>query len=196
MDQLESERERIRAELATAGEQADAGMRRCIWNDGDELVEAVGHILEDLGFAVRPMDAETAPGEPKREDLRLTLADLHGWEAIAEVKGYPNGTKTSDSRQIREHRDRYRDEEGRFPDLTLWVANPYRFMDPASRPTPDSNVNDTATGIGAVHVLTIDLYRLWMLVKSGNLPAAQAAQQLVDASEGAWVSPMVEPGLP
>ena len=193
-NQLEIEREQVKAELASASEQADIGIRRCIWDDGDGLVDAVAQILEDLGFVVRLMDPEKEQGEPKREDLRLTHADLGDWEAMAEVKGYTNGTKTSDSRQIREHRDRYREVEGQLPDLTLWISNTYRLMDPSSRPAPDRNVDDAAAGIGATHVLTTELYRLWMLVKSGDLEPAQAVQQLASAAEGLWSLSGVDPG--
>ena len=104
-------------------EEADAGIRRCIWADGDDLVVAVGDILKSLGFVVCHMDAEQEQGKPKREDLRLTLADCPGWEAIAEVKGYTKGTRTNDSRQIREYRERYIKEKKSSPDLTLWIAN-------------------------------------------------------------------------
>lgn len=196
IDQLKIEREQVRVELASANEQAEVGIRRCIWEGGDELVSAVAQILEDLGFTVRHMDPEKEQGEPKREDLRITHADLDDWEAIVEVKGYSNGTKTSDSRQIREHRDRYREEEGHLPDLTLWVSNTYRFMDPSSRPTPDRNVDEAAAGIGATHILTTDLYRLWVVVASGDLEPAQAVQQLTSATEGLWSLPEVEPGTP
>ena len=197
INQLEIEREQVKTELASASEQADIGIRRCIWDDGEELVDAVAQILQDLGFVVRHMDPEKEQGEPKREDLRLTHADLDDWEAMAEVKGYPNGTKTSDSRQIREHRDRYREEEGQLPDLTLWISNTYRLMDASSRPAPDRNVDDAAAGIGATHVLTTDLYRLWMLVKSGDLEPPQAAQQLAGAAEGLWSPSGVNPeGMP
>ena len=94
---------------------------------------------------VRFMDAEREDREPKREDLRLTLAGRHGWEAIAEVKGYSGGTKTSDSRQIREYRDRYFSEEQRIPDRTWWIANTYRTIDPSNRPTPDSRENESGS---------------------------------------------------
>ena len=92
---LEAERERIEVDLDAAGEEADAGIRRCIWDDGDNLVASVGDILKGLGFAVRDMDAEQEQGKPKREDLRLTLDDRPEWEAIAEVKGYTKGTRTN-----------------------------------------------------------------------------------------------------
>ena len=173
-------------DLAAASDRADAGMRRAIWADGDDLVSAVGDILTELGFDVRHMDAEQEEGKPKREDLRLTLAERSGWKALAEVKGYTGGTRTKDARQIREHRERYFTEKGRPPDLTLWIANPHRRIDPSSRTPPDSNVGESAANIGAVHVLATDLYKLWTLAATGRLEKAQAVQQLIDATPGLW----------
>lgn len=183
---LQAKQEELTNDLAAASERADAGIRRALWADGDDLVAAVAEILTGLGFTVRHMDTERQEGAPRREDLRLTLAKSSGWEALAEVKGYTRGTKTNDARQIREHRDHYLKEEGRSPDLTLWVANPHRDMDPSSRTPPDSNVGESAANIGAVHVLATDLYRLWTLVAAGRLEETQAVQQLIDATPGLW----------
>ena len=126
IEHLQVERERLAAELASATENADAGMRRVLWAGGDELVSGVRDILTHLGFVVRDMDSELAPGAARGEDFRLTIQDRPGWEAIVEVKGYAKGTKTNDARQIREQRDRYIAKNHRQPDLTLWVANPHR----------------------------------------------------------------------
>ena len=186
VEHLEAERERIENDLDVASKEADAGIRRCIWVDGDDLVAAVGNILEELGFVVRHMDAERQQNEPKREDLRLTLDDRPEWEAIAEVKGYTKGTRTNDVRQIREHRDRYIGEEKSPPDLTLWIANTHRDIDPSSRPVPDSNVGEAAANIGAVHVLATDLYKLWTFVAANRLEKAQAVQLLIRADPGRW----------
>ena len=189
VERLVAERERIEGDLNAASEEADAGIRRCIWADGDDLVASVGDILEKLGFVVRHMDAGLQQGKPKREDLRFTLADRPEWEAIAEVKGYPKSTKTNDSRQIREQRERYIGKKKSPPDLTLWIVNTHRAMDSSSRPAPDSNVGEAADNIGAVHVLTTDLYRLWALVAAGSLKKTQAVQQLIDAAPGLWSPP-------
>ena len=149
--------------------------------------------LRGSASSLRDMDAEKLRGEPKREDLRLTLPSRSGWEAIAEVKGYSNGTRTSDTRQIREHRDHYITQQGRPPDLTLWVANPYRSIaDPADRPAPDNHVGESAANIEAVHVSATDLYRLWSLVQTDRLGREEALQHLIDASPGLWSLPEPE----
>ena len=194
VDQLKAEGEQIVGDLVVASANADAGIRKCIWADGEDLVMAVGRILTDLGFDVGYMDAEQEEGKPKREDLRLALADRTGWEAIVEIKGYTRGTKTNDARQIREHRERYIGENGTPPDLTLWIANTHRTIeDPSSRPVPDRNVGEAAESIGAVHVLTTDLYRLWTLVVAGELQKAQAIQRLTNAVPGLWTHPATGP---
>lgn len=186
IEQLMRERESCESELHAAGVSADANQRRAIWDDGESLQAAVVDILRELGFDVREMDAFTPPGQPKREDLRLKHLDWVDWEAIVEVKGYSNGTKTGDARQLREYRDRYIREEHRPPDLTLWIANPYRGQEPSSRPEPDANVHTTAETIDAVHVLATDLYRLWVLVVSDQVEPSVAADALRNAIPGLW----------
>lgn len=194
LDRLQSERARVQDELATEGEKADAGIRRALWADGDELVAAVGELLSELGFVVRDMDAEREDGEAKREDLRLTLPSASGWEAIVEVKGYTSGTRTNDARQIRQHRERCQAETARLPDLTLWLANPFRTMDPSSRPVPDRNVHEAAENVGAVHALATDLYTQWARVAAGELEAEAVVQSLMDAEPGLWTAPDAHSG--
>ena len=194
IERLSDEQFQLQTELAAEVERADRGIRRSLWADGDELVSAVRDILGDIGFEVRDMDAELSPGESRREDLRLTLQGVPGWEAMVEVKGYPSSTKTNDARQIREHRDRYIREESRPPDLTVWLSNPYRTTEPSSRPTPDQNVKDAAENVGALHVLATDIYRQWALVAVGSLDAKSVIQSLVDAELGLWTPPAIDPG--
>ena len=186
LKRLANERDQFQQHLTTEGESANRGIRRILWADGEDLVAASQDILADLGFAVRNVDAELKQGEPKREDLRLTLQHVPDWEAIVEVKGYPRGTRTNDARQLREHRERYNREEGRRPDLTVWLSNPYRTMDPSSRPPPDPNVNANADIVGAVHVLASDLYRQWALVAAGSLDSETVVQSLQNADPGLW----------
>ena len=185
----EAERRKLEVELAAESEKAETGIRRAIWADGDDLESAVEEILSDLGFTVENMDAGVDQGDPKREDLRLTTASNPGWEAIVEVKGYTSGIKTNDAQQVRKHRDRYNSENRKPPDLTLWVVNPHRNDDPDSRPAPDGNAETSAALVGAVCVQTTDLYKLWMRVAHEEMPAADAAQRLIDAEPGLWSLP-------
>ena len=189
LERIRDARDQLKMELAAEGERADQGPRRALWADGDDLTDAASGLLTALGFDVRDMDAELEEGESKREDLRLTIHGVPGWEAIVEVKGYTRGTRTTDSRQIREYRDRYIEEEGRPPDLTVWLANPFRSRDPSSRPAPDQNVMEFAEAIDTVHVLASDLYRQWVLVTVSSLDAETVIKSLVDAEPGLWTPP-------
>ncbi len=183
---LNAEHEQLQAKLEQESEKADKGIRQAIFGDGDDLVAAVSRIFSDLGFGVRDMDADLEPNESRREDLRLTHPNLPGWEAIVEVKGYTNGTRTNGARQVREHRDKYIVENGRPPDLTMWVTNPFRQMDPSSRTRPGSNVEEAARNVEAVHVLSADLYKHWADVKAGDRNEQAVMEELVAASPGLW----------
>ncbi len=195
IERLSDERDQLQRELVDEGVRADRGPRRALWSDGDELTAAVSSLLAYLGFQVRDMDAGLEQGEPKREDLRLTLQDNLRWEAIVEVKGYSRGTRRNDSRQIREHRERYLREKGRAPDLTVWISNPFREIDPSSRPGPSQDISEAADIVGAVCVLASDLYRQWVLVKAGKLDAKTVVQSLKSAEPGLWTPQVAGSGL-
>ena len=186
IERLEDQRQGVEQELARASQTADATIRRAIWQAGDDLVDAVSEILEDIGFTVERMDEAKQPHEAKYEDLRLTLAALPDWAAIVEVKGYTKGIRTNDAKQVRMHKERYIAETRREPDLTLWLANPFRELDPSDRPQPDSNVDSTSEVIGAVCLLTTDLYQLWRIVRQGDRKPDEIAQQLAEARPGLW----------
>ena len=194
VERLQIKQECLQAELVQLGEEADRGIRRIIWADGDDLVESVRKVLSDLGFDVQDMDSAVEPGQPKREDFRLTHDQHTNWEAIVEVKGYMKGTRTNDARQIREHRERYIVEEGKRPDLTLWIANPYRTTDPSTRPAPDGNVREAARLIGAVYLLASDLYQQWVLVAEGSRHTSDVVKGLLGSDPGQWTpSPNSDP---
>ena len=110
------------------------------------------------------------------------------------MKGYTAGTRTNDALQIRRFRERYILEEGRLPDLTLWIANPHRTADPALRPRPDSNVRDAAQSVDAVYVEVPDLLRQWLRVERGELDAGVLIEGLMTAKPGLWVPPAL-PGI-
>ena len=188
IQRLSDERDQLQSKLADESEKEDLGIRRILWADGDDLVAATEKVLSDLGFKVRNMDGGVSQGEPKREDLRLTLQDRPGWQAIVEVKGYAKGTKTNDALQIRQHRERYIAAERQSPDLTLWLANPFRRTeDPSLRPKPDENVKKAAALVGAVYVLASELYRQWALVAANRLEAETVVQSLINSGPGLWV---------
>ena len=186
IERLNDDRTRAKAQLARAGKTADATVRRAITEYGEELVDAVSEILGEIGFIVERMDDAIKPNEARREDLRLTLTGRPDWEAIVEVKGYAKGIKTIDASKVRMHRDRYIADARRHPDLTMWLVNPFREMDPSVRPAPDQHVDQAAKIVGAACVLTTDLYQQWKLFKEGQCEASEIVQRLVGAEPGLW----------
>ena len=179
--QLEGELEQLEADLKSETRTADTGIRGVLWADGDDLEAGVGELLTRCGFKVEYMDAQFERQDNRCEDLRLTVDDRPGWEAIVEVKGYVKGTQGGDTRQIREQRENYaREKKGKFSDSTLWIANPFRLRDPSNRPAPDRQATEAAQNIGATYVAVPDLYRLWSLVAKGSLSPSDARRQLLE----------------
>ena len=102
IDRLREERNRAETELAAATERADTGKRRCIWADGSDLVEAVKEILEELGFAVRDMDARDRAGStqtrrPAPHDPRPQRMGGHS-RSQGLSRGYQDKRRTSNPR--------------------------------------------------------------------------------------------------
>lgn len=186
---LSRQLDELKAQQHQEAEIANKGKRRILWADGDELKEVASEILAQFGFIVRDMDSELAAGEPKREDLRLIRPGYSDWEAIVEVKGYTGGAKLNDSHQIRQHREDYIASRGGPPQLTLWLANTFRTMDPSGRPPPDGNVRNRSEAIGVVFAHATDLFRQWVRVAACEIDAEVVTQSLVDAKPGVWFLP-------
>ena len=67
-----------------------------LWAGGEDLEAGVGELLTRCGFKVEYMDAQFESKNARCEDLRLTVDDRPGWEAIVEVKGYVKGAQGGD----------------------------------------------------------------------------------------------------
>ncbi|WP_419933261.1 hypothetical protein [Candidatus Poriferisodalis sp.] len=191
IERMRRNRERLKDEMRVEAERAEAGVVRALWSDGDDLVEAVEELLAGIGFQVRNMDKEKSPSDANREDLRLTVPGDDTWEAIVEVKGYPNDTKSSDARQLREYRDLYREENERFPDLTLWITNPHRRRDPSTRPSPNPALDEVARVAETVHIRTVDLFPIWRDVAEDRMESMDAIRLIQSARPGTWISPAI-----
>lgn len=189
IEQLEGRRRRFDVEMRAAAGRAETGILRALHNDGNELAEAVEELLSGIGFRVRNMDKEKSLEDSYREDLRLTVPGDDTWEAIVEVKGYSNDTRSSDARKVREYRDLYRDENGRFPDLTLWVTNPHRRRDPSSRPSPNPALDEVTRVAETVLIQTVDLFPIWRDVVEGRVESQDAIGLIQSAQPGTWTRP-------
>ena len=164
LKELESEDARLRMDLVAARVEGNAGPRRILTSQDDELASAVAQVLRDLGFDVREMDKEIPPGKSKREDLRLALGSKPGWEGIVEVKGYAkSGGKMTDIMQLEKHAAHYAVQNHRLPDKRLYVVNGEfeTAATPSLRRLPfsDEDLAPFATD-GGLALTTAELFRL------------------------------------
>lgn len=163
--ELKGEQDQVEEQLAEARRAADGFERAILTTKGTELVVAVSRMLNELGFEVRDMDAEKQPGEPKREDLRLTHPFRPGWVALVEVKGSATRSTGNDfARQINRAANRYRDEANKWPDLKLVIHNGEFSLPPGHRHRPFETApaeREEHAADGLLVIGTEDLFRLY-----------------------------------
>lgn len=186
IERLRAERDGLTSELRTSLDSPPDGPKRLLTSDGEDLVAATVEVFNQLGFDVRDMDGETENGQPKREDLRVTIQSNDEWIAIVEVKGYGKGAKVGDLRQIRSHRDNFISETHKPPNATWWVMNENRLItDPSLRPPLGADVDDQCRLVETTAIRTTILFRLWREVVAGNVDAAEARLRLTNLEPGA-----------
>lgn len=182
--ELDEQIDEVRAHLAATSAKAEAGWRRLLTAQGDELVDVVSAALEHLGFEVKPMDPEADPNN-RLEDLRLTDRDDDQWEALVEVRGYKGGAQLSDLARVTRFVRRYRDETDRWPPAVWYVVNQLAGRDPEARQpvlsSQPAELEEWADANGGLAVDTTDLFRLVVAVDEGKVSASEARQQLRDA---------------
>jgi hypothetical protein len=185
LEELASDEARLRQDLLAARSDGNAGPRRILTSQNDELVSAVAQVLRDLGFAAREMDKGLPPEASKREDLRLGLRSKAGWEGIVEVKGYAkSGGKMSDIAQLANHAAHYAVEKGRLPDKRLYIVNGEfdTTATPSMRKLPFSD-EDLApfASDGGLALMTAELFRLY---RDRESMGTEAVQRLLVESSG------------
>jgi len=177
---VEKRLEPLRAHLDAERAKGDAGPRRLITGKDDPLVDAVFEVLTDLGFDVENMDKIHPKGD-RREDLRIRFGD---YEAIAEVKGTVRGASSSRLLQLGNHATRYAVETQRAPSGRWYIVNPQIDRDPADREEPLCSKPEEVTVFGegpGIVLWTLDLFKLWRRVVSGQISPENARRLLMDA---------------
>lgn len=181
--EAEADRARFETDLAKARADAEEGLRLLLTSDGDELSNAVRDALLSLGFEVDDMDSKR---DEKLEDLRVRDPDAPGWEALVEVKGYRGAARTSDLQKIGRFRDRYRDEEDRWPDSCWYVVNQMRGQDPRGRPpilgTNESDLAIFAETRSGLAMDTTTLFRMTIDVAAGLVDPGDVRRQLREST--------------
>ncbi len=172
---------------------ADAGIRRLLTAQGDELATAVAETLRQLCFAVEDVDDAVAatPGSPKVEDLRVSDADDSSWTNITEVKGYAGGAKLSDIQKLGRYAALYLQRAGALPGSRWYVVNQFMNDDPDGRQRPLVGADEDVTVFaedGGLVIDTRDLFRLLNRVAGGQMTAAEA-RMLLRGSVGIFQLP-------
>lgn len=182
VEELRAELRDLQAALQAEGELAEDRERAVLWRDGDDLEEAVATLLGDLGFAVRLLDREIPPGQPRREDYHITLDGKPEWVVIGECKGYTKGARANDLAEINKHVKAFVREQRREPDRVWWVINDHRNEDPSGRALALQGHRDRPVNFDVVAVPTRDLFRLWRDVAL-HLTTQEVAQQTLMSCE-------------
>lgn len=131
-NQFEERSRRILGNLAEQRSIGDRMQRALLTEQGDALVAAIASTLQHLGFSVEIVD--NSGRSAKVEDLRVTDPDVHGWQALVEVKGYVRGgARAGDLLQIGKFQSLFAVEKGRLPDRSWYVVNHSLNEDPNLR---------------------------------------------------------------
>lgn len=182
------------AALAAAQARHDNEERILLTGQGDNLVQAVHAVLLRLGFGVIDVDKKRAAEDaengrrvprPKMEDLRVSEPGS-SWVALAEVKGYVGGGKTSDFQKIGRFVSNFQAQnDNALPDATWYVVNQFLDTPPHARPQlmvhQAEDVEVFAETVGGVLVDTRDLFVLDRVVAAGELSQAEARARLMAA---------------
>lgn len=185
LQQFRAREQALMAELAAASQEADAGPRRLLTGDGDDLVDAVLESLQDLGFRVRDMDDHhDEKTGAKLEDLRVDDPSDPEWHCLAEVKGYKKGAKVNDVSQVTGRPTAaYTKETSNFPSTVWHIVNAWREKPPSTRPIAIPNEDDLQplTDAGGALIDSRDLFEAWRDVRAGKLGAEVVRESLRSA---------------
>ncbi|WP_147447099.1 hypothetical protein [Corallococcus sp. CA054B] len=178
-----TEEQILRTQLNEERQKADAGERRLLTAQDEELVAAVKDAFAEFGFDTQNMD-EVFPSNDRREDLRISLPGTPKWIAICEVKGYFKGAKISDLLKISRFQKRFIMETGAPPNQSLYIVNHYLQDPPSTRGAPLSNnaeeIKAFAEDDGVV-ISTADIYQLLTEFRSNQITKEQIRSMIQQA---------------
>lgn len=118
-------------------------IRKLLTTQGNELVDIIASCLSEIGFIVHKIDDQVTEGQPRREDLRLSLPQSD-WEAIVEVRGYAKSSgTTADLLRLNRFNEFYFKEKNKFPDKRIYIVNGQIELPPNNRNLPfESSIED------------------------------------------------------
>lgn len=164
----------IAADLDVTRQRANQYERALLTADGDDLVDAVGCALAELGFHVVDMDQYWPDGQ-RKEDLRLLDGDAPGWVGLAEVKGFTSGIKEIGFTALVRWGQFYVQETGQLPSASWYVANGFRRDDPSTRPEPYVGRDDALDVVEEASGLVLDTRAIFDLLRITREDPSQRA---------------------
>jgi len=175
--------------LAKLCHAVNKGRRRLLISQGDDLVEEVSIVFEELGFEVDDVDDSVEPGKPKREDLRLKISteELQNWEAIVEVRGFTKSAgTTADLQRLSRFAQLYLKENGRLPSKRIYVVNGQTDLPPQQRQEVLSSAEEDILVFGeddGLVISSIDLFKAMNLIN--QLGKSEILASIIDQC-GRW----------
>lgn len=174
-------------ELSELSISVNAGRRRLLTAQGDELVAEVIYAFQEFGYVVQNVDEILAPESPRREDLRLTDPDLGDWEAIVEVRGYTRSAgKIADLSRLARFANLYYAEKNNIPNKRIYVVNGQTELLPSQRQEPFESSNEDIDVFGeqdGIVISTIDLFRV---AKHLDKIGVEEIKRTIRETEGRW----------
>jgi hypothetical protein len=182
----------VRRRLAAARHAADRYERGLLTVQGNELPALVARALAELGFEVTEVDATVDDKAQLLEDVQIRDPDQPTWVALAEVRGYGGGAKTSDFQRIARFAHRYEKVTGDAPSARWYIVNHLLDRDPAFRSPILAGQEEDVAAFAEDHGLAIDtrqLFKLIMAVRANRADPLQVRQHLRDATGVARLPP-------
>jgi hypothetical protein len=172
------------SEVIRLNADAEATLENYSWlmglliSKGDDFTSDAAQALRFLGFEVEEVDATLAPGQAKREDLRIS-DKATGYFAIGEAKTTKRGASEGFITDVQNHQGRYsREYQVAIPNAMLLV-NHSLSLDPAHRAAhfyqnPDLDARCEAQGITAVD--SAALFEACQAVLQGSVEKKQVRE--------------------
>lgn len=189
IQKINNEIQETHEKLELAKKQANDGMRRLITEQGDLLVEEVANVFEEMGFSVSKMDSIIESGNPKKEDLRLSIPNENStsWDAIVEVRGYTKSSfQTSDITRISRFAMLYLKDKEKLPDKRIYVVNGQIDLQPPFRERPFASAKDDLEEFSKDNGLVIWTVELFRAIKTLDENTKEAFRESIIHSTGYW----------
>lgn len=191
LEEFDSRIADLEASLSKSNREANENERHLITSQGQDLVDEVACCFRKMGFGVVDVDATLDPNAPKREDLRLSDPDDANWVALVEVRGYSRSAgKTNDLIRMSRFADLYNQENGRYPDMRIYVVNGETELSPDQRTIPLLSALEDAEIFAESNGLVIWSLDLFRVIHSDEQEDAARLKESVKASNGIWLRDM------